>query len=156
MDKLALALTAIDKIIQLCKSLSNTKKDIKTRETISEIQGEMFSLYQTCLSAQQEEFNSQKRIRDLELKIEQYEKWDTEKEKYEPCRFETGSTAYKIKVSNVPVEKSMYFCANCYDNRKRSILQPEEDAFGQYLGCPQCKTRIMIGKTDWSNLYKSY
>ena len=69
----------------------------------------------------------------------------TEKERYElqPVG-DTGVLAYTLKDSVEPPEPPHQLCANCFNDRAKSILQPEQRNHGRahLLVCHRCKAEI--------------
>jgi hypothetical protein len=79
------------------------------------------------------------RIAGLEKEVAGFEKWDTEKEEYELKEIFARTFAYAITESARGTRPPHLICANCYEGRKKSILQRADAA---HLICPDCKTRI--------------
>jgi hypothetical protein len=79
------------------------------------------------------------RVSHLEKEVAGFEKWEAEKEEYELQEIFARTFAYSIKEIARGTRPPHLICANCYEGRKKSILQRADAA---HLICPDCKTRI--------------
>ncbi len=89
-----------------------------------------------------------KRVTDLEKEITDRETWEHEKERYElhtVSRF--GNLAYVLKEEMSSGEPTHLICANCYQKRKKSLLQGMIDTWQGHrvLACHECGNKIAVG-----------
>jgi hypothetical protein len=99
----------------------------------------VIELQEKILSARDAQTALLDRVSTLEKELAGFEKWETEKEEYELKEIFTRTFAYLIKESARGARPPHLICANCYEDRKKPILQRADAA---HLICPVCKTRI--------------
>jgi|ERR1700682_3664721 hypothetical protein len=99
----------------------------------------VIELQEKILSARDAQTALLDRISNLKKEVASFEKWEAEKEEYELKEIFTRTFAYSIKESARGARPPHLICANCYEGRKKSILQRADAA---HLICPECKTRI--------------
>jgi hypothetical protein len=90
------------------------------------------------------------RIRDLEKEITDMEAWEATKQRYELKRTNGGGLVWSLKKDAQLTETPHQICTNCYEKRKRSILQPEgRSGPAVQLGnpaklyCPTCSAKVL-------------
>lgn len=99
----------------------------------------VIELQEKILSARDAQTALLDRVNLLEKEVASFEKWDTEKEEYELKEIFSRTFAYAIKESARGARPPHLICANCFEDRKKTILQRADAA---HLVCPVCKTRI--------------
>lgn len=129
-------LSAVKAAFDLAKSLKEIN-DAAVRN------GVVIELQEKILSAQEAQTALIERISNLEKEVAGFEKWDTEKEKYELKEIYPSSFAYSIKEDTRGAEPPHLICANCYEQRRKSILQKH---LSNYLKCANCDSVIISGK----------
>ena len=69
------------------------------------------------------------KVRELEATIAEYDNWEAEKDRYELYQIKpSGGFAYRLRKECVQdAEPNHYICPNCYENRRKSILQMRDD-----------------------------
>jgi hypothetical protein len=75
----------------------------------------------------------------LKAKIEEADRFEGKRENYARERTHTGATVYREKGSTGPQAESPYYCPNCFEHKRISILNPAVDypADQRHL-CPEC------------------
>ncbi len=134
---------AWDKSKQLESNLNHLIQLNETSAKTLEIAQMTIELQQLVMSLQLDLRALQLNHRDLEDKIRQYEKFEVEKDQYSPFQFSTGAFVYRSNNSftNANGEPVFhYLCANCYNQGKKSILQPSQIE-GQFE-CHHCLAKI--------------
>jgi hypothetical protein len=85
----------------------------------------VIELQEQILTAQAAQSALIERIRELEKEVASFEKWDAEKEKYELKQISgLGAFAYMLKPDARGTAPAHWLCTQCYENRKRSVIQP--------------------------------
>lgn len=89
------------------------------------------------------------RIGDLEKEVANLEAWETTKNRYELKRTDGRGLAWSLKENADNSEPPHQICTKCYEEQKRSILQPKPRSIAaiQHGGwamliCPACKSEI--------------
>jgi len=122
--------------------LAKTVKDINDtaiRQTAS------IELLEKILTAREAQAAALERIRELEEEIAKFETWDTEKENYELQAIARGATAYMLKPDARGSKPPHWLCAQCFENRKRSILQLAADFSVHWVyHCQGCGSKICV------------
>jgi hypothetical protein len=72
--------------------------------------------------------------------------WETEAAQYELKEVDSGVFAYAFKSAPDSATPPHWLCANCYQNKEKSILQRgrKSGPLGTPLDCPRCKTYLRI------------
>lgn len=96
------------------------------QEKIVELTSEIMSAQQSAISAIATQTTLTERVRDLEKQIMDMEAWETEKQRYEMKIAARGATVYAVKEDARGAEPPHWICTNCYQQRKKSILQAAE------------------------------
>ena len=67
------------------------------------------------------------KVDDLEAKLAAYERWDAERLRYElKKQGDSNVLAYSLKEGAEPTEPQHSICPDCYQQRKKSLLQTQE------------------------------
>lgn len=83
------------------------------------------------------------RIRELESKVADLQKWDLEKSRYTLCESSPGTYTYRLNPSDSQGEPMHELCPQCFENGVKSILQAAAPAHGhKTLACPRCKSTL--------------
>lgn len=124
-------------------------------KTMTEVQGKAIELNQKIIAAQHEIFAANtaqtalvQRVDALERQIAQMKAWDEQKKRYKLTNPWAGRPAlvYALKEACKESEAAHWICTKCYDDGRRSILQPKEDKTRfLLLACPTCKAEIHTG-----------
>ncbi|MCK1402767.1 hypothetical protein IVB45_23000 [Bradyrhizobium sp. 4] len=102
-------------------------------------------LQEKILSAREAQTALLERISELEKQVAQFEKWDAEKENYQLTAIYADTLAYARKSDAIGAVPLHYICANCYEDRKKRILQRADAA---HLMCPDCKIRLRFDSEE--------
>jgi len=124
-------------------------------KTTAEVQAKAVELNQKIIAAQHEIFAVNaaqsaliQRVSDLEHQIERMTAWNEQKTRYKLTNPWHGRPVlvYALRSLFKDSEAAHWICAKCYDDGRRSILQPNKDKNGFILLiCPTCKSVIDTG-----------
>ena len=109
-------LSAIKTAFDIAKGLKDIDDATRRNAAVIELQ-------EKILTAQAEQSDLINRIRDLEKKVESFEAWSAEKQRYRLAQLCRGVTAYALKQGKENGEPPHYLCGNCYQEHHKSILQ---------------------------------
>lgn len=86
------------------------------------------------------------RIRQLENRLQQLEAWEFEKSGYDLAELSVGVFVYKSNSEIKGLGPEHYICAECYRDRRKSILQLVSitKSGARLYACHACKTHIEI------------
>src|SRR6266487_191209 len=95
-------------------SALKTVKDIETKEAIAGIQDSLLDVQSKLLTAQAQYEALSEVKRQLEQKIMEYEKWDSEEARYELKEIAKGIFVYSLKQDHASGEPAHWLCPNCF------------------------------------------
>lgn len=144
--------TAIQAAIGSLKTAADIAKAMKGLNDASAVQGEVIKLQSEILSAQTSAISAQSeqsslllQIRELQEEVVRIQAWETEKLRYFLTEVGNGTFVYALNEedSSEPPHK---LCANCFNHREKSILQPEKRPVGRskVLLCHNCGAEIYV------------
>ena len=145
------SITATISGLKAAGDIVNSILELKTSDSINtavrEANSHLLSVQREMLAAQSNQLAMIEEIRTLKEKIIHMEAWETEKQRYKlTSPWNTGSVVYALKESMKESEPPHYICTNCYENGRKSILNPyiPNSSFVSY-GCPVCKAEKRTG-----------
>ena len=137
------------------KTASDIAKSFLHLRSLADVQGKVIDLQEAILSAQSsalaaqsEQFAMVQRVRDLEEEIARIKAWEEEKKRYQMMHPWQGATllVYALKESCKGAEPPHWICAKCYDDGRRTVLQPTYDKEHFWLlFCATCKSQLHSG-----------
>jgi len=148
-------LVTLQNAVLSLKTASEIAKGFLHLQSMAEVQGKVIDLQSAILSAQSDALAAQseqssmiQRVRDLEEEIARIKAWEEEKKRYQMVNPWQGATflVYALKESRKGTEPPHWICTKCYDDGRRTILQPSLDKVGYWLlVCPTCHAEINSG-----------
>ncbi|MCP3388892.1 hypothetical protein NLM27_08910 [Bradyrhizobium sp. CCGB12] len=99
----------------------------------------VIDLQEKILAAREAQTALLERIGELEKQLAGFEKWEAEKENYQLTKIYDDTFAYARKPDAGGTIPPHYICANCYENRKKLILQRSDAA---HVTCSECNSRL--------------
>lgn len=124
------------------KSAFDLAKGLKEIDDASRRNAAVIDLQEKILTAQSAQSSMLDRISELEKKVESFERWEREKERYALRDVSgRGEFAYVLKASMQAGEPSHAICVNCYQESKKAVLQFSGKGFEaeKYWRCPVCE-----------------
>lgn len=109
---------------------------------VAELQNAILSAQSNAMASHAAQFSMVEEIRALKEEMAQIKAWDTEKQRYKLTTPWEGSLTYALKESMSNGEPPHYICTSCYENRRKSILNPKQNSTNRFYSfvCPNCKT----------------
>ena len=142
------AIGLVTAITGATKRLSDARTEVKVNDVAIQLQGIVLDLQSEMMIIQSDYQQVLRSRDDLEKKLVEQEGWDKERARYQlekiggSCGF-----VYALKKSEPPVEPTHWLCSNCYEDKKKSILQFAPKSGLNRWACPRCKTEFHI--TGW-------
>jgi hypothetical protein len=104
-------------------------------------------LQKEIVAAQAAQLTLLERVSELEREVAGFEKWEAEKERYALKDFGGNSFAYELKPEASKGEPPHRICPNCYENRKKAILQFQfvNSRGREQWKCGTCDNEIEFG-----------
>jgi rubrerythrin len=137
------SLKAAKDIVQGLNALENVAAVNEVKVTL---QSHILEAQQSLFAAQDAQTAAAKRISDLEEQIMQLKDWSRQAESYELVAIGNGGFAYMQKEGMRTTEPPHWLCANCFTNRKKSILQRQgtQGERERPWTCPNCRAGIQV------------
>ena len=140
---------AIQSVASLNEILRATK-ELRDRNdlvaAVSQVNEKLMLANGVALESQEKQAALSNEVRELQSKLAELERWETEIQRYEMHRFATGALAYRLKPSTEQGEPTHFLCPDCVSNRKATKLQPLRN--GITLRCHVCGLKIEIEKRE--------
>jgi hypothetical protein len=150
-------LSAIGAALTSFNTLKNIAQTMMGLHDVKALQAKVIEFNNAIIEAQTKIFlvNEERtalleRISNLEKDVADLEAWETAKQRYELKQTSSGGLAWFLKADAQPPEQPHKICTKCYEDRKRSILQPKgRSGAAMHLGiaatlyCPACKSEIL-------------
>lgn len=137
------AITGLKTAADIAIGMSNLKTMTEVQGKAIELQQIILSAQSSALSAQSEHFSLLEKIRHLEKEIAQVKAWETEKQRYKLSSPWEGALTYSLKESMANGEPAHWICTSCYEDGRKSILNPIKSKDTWYLlVCPVCNSQI--------------
>ena len=126
-------------LIGLKKSTDVQAKAIELNQKLIEAQHQIFAV-------NAEYANLMEKVRSLEAELERQNDWNKIKENYKLTNpWDGPAQVYGVKESCVG-EVPHWICTKCFEDKRRSILQPQENIGSRILMiCATCKAEINTG-----------
>ena len=136
-NEISMALKGFKTAVEITKRILNISKDTDLKKEVIELRDFILSIqskYSTLLDIKNQ----------LEKKLIEYEDWDKTESQYQLKEITSGIRVYSPKEDSGLSDSDHWLCPNCFNDRKKSILQLDfdDDELGQYYICPKCKTRF--------------
>jgi hypothetical protein len=133
---------------EIAKGFLNLKSLADNQGKVIELNEAIISAQASAVSAQLEHFAMVQRVRDLEEEITNMKTWEEEKQRYKLVNPWQGATfvVYALKEASKGTDVPHWICTKCYDDGRRTIIQPILDKVGHWLiVCPTCHAEINSG-----------
>ena len=117
------AMTAFKAVRESAAALISIHDASAIRAKVLELNTQIATAQERALSALSDQFALLERVSELEKQVADFEKWETEKQKYELKIVAHGATTFALKEDGSGTEPPHWICAACYQNRKISVLQ---------------------------------
>jgi hypothetical protein len=137
---IAAGLAAGSSAIKLVQTFSDVRDEAKVLALKTELLGLLVQAQTAQLALVHEKD-------DLEAKLRAFEAWDREKDRYRLEKLgSNNSFVYGLKDSSDTPEGHAKLCANCFEHRKKSYLQPHTITVGraEVLCCEDCGAQILM------------
>jgi hypothetical protein len=125
-------------ILQLNVSAALKEQAIETQSAIIEVQSGMLAIQSQYQSLLEEKDGLKKQLIEME-------NWESEAQNYALTEIGYHAFAYSLKPDVETASPSHWLCANCYQAKKKSILQRDGNKLGRPLYvCHLCKSNLVI------------
>ena len=127
----------------IAKGINSLNVDVERNQAVSKIIEILLSVQSDALVMQS---NYQELLREkdeLLKKLIEFEQWEKTETEHHLEEIVKGVFAYSLNNSNDTNKPKPWLCANCWQDKKKSILQADwhTETSAAYT-CPRCKTQI--------------
>lgn len=143
--ELSTIVTGIKGTIDIAKGLKSAYDAHTITQAQTEILEKLFSLQIDALSLQEKHSALVNEKEELAKKLMEFEQWEKTESQYQLEEVHFGVFVYSPKESERSTEPKHWLCTNCWEERKKSILQCDyKHSEGAGYTCPRCKTQIQM------------
>jgi hypothetical protein len=130
----------------ITKALVDLRDAQLVQAKVIELQREIMAAQGSALAALAERSELMTQIEQLKAQLAELEAWEHEKARYQLTDHGGGTFTYQLKAGMENGEPSHRICSNCYQQRRKSILQ-SIGIFGgdEKVACPACRTEVFLG-----------
>ena len=142
--ELSTALSSLKGMADWLSLVAKQKKDAAMANEAAKYLSVILSVQETALRVIEENKLIRQEKEQLEKKLIELEQWRDELPNYELKQMGRGSFAYVKKRSEGDSSPEIKFCAQCFENKKKSILQlgPDLPSQFRYLSCNACGSKV--------------
>lgn len=126
----------------IAKGLLELKSISDVQTKVIELQSAILDAQSSALSANAEQSSMVEKIRTLKEEISSIKKWEEEKKRYALVNPWPGFVAYALKKECSNSEPPHLICTKCYEDGRKSILNPKKNPNHALLYCPVCKAEM--------------
>lgn len=145
-EPLSALLAAIPGIAQAGSAIANAANEKERNAQLIEFQRVIIQLQTNIAAVQIQNASLLSDKAELEKQIISLKQWEEESQKYELREVSTGIFARVEKGSVIPLKSAQKFCANCFEQREKRILQFQHVEVGRKksLVCSHCKSSFVF------------
>lgn len=137
-------------MMDIAKSMKDMDSATARNAAVIELQERIFTAHATQTALLE-------RVDDLEKKVAKFEKWESEKERYELKQLGAAFVAYVLKKPERHMATAHAICTNCYERGFKSILQSngETNVYLHKFVCPSCKATFASQSRKWESIFET-
>jgi hypothetical protein len=141
--EIASALTSLKAAIDIIKGINALNIDVAVKQKASDLLDSLISIQSSMVTLQIESQELLKVNEELKRQLAQFEHWESTKGQY--ILSQVGSGLVMMPSSSHPNPEPLhYLCTNCWENRKKSVLQKSEHYGAAPHYCPACKATFYL------------
>lgn len=148
--ELAGLISSIRGAIDAVKELKYSYNDQALLKTQAELLERLIGIQQVALSVQDQHSSLLNEKVELQKKLIEFEKWGEIEASYRLLEVQNGRFVYSLKNPQLSPEPIHWLCTNCFDERKKSILQAVfKNDFDALYVCQRCKANLYLHFKDY-------
>ncbi len=135
-------ISSIKLAVEISKSIINLRQ-------VSGAKRELNELYEALLAANRSAFEADahqaamiEKIRNLKEELARIKAWEDQKPRYKLVSAWQGAVLYALKETYSSSEPPHWICTNCYEDGRKSILNPFWNGHFFVVSCPTCKAEF--------------
>ena len=140
------ALALLKSTLDLGAAIANTADTAKRQAQLIDFQKVITQAYTTSAELQLSNSALLADKYELEKECVRLKDWSAEKQNYEALEISTGLFAYVAKENVKPLQSAHKYCATCFDNGVKTLLQQQRVQVGHKLSliCTPCKSTLVF------------
>ncbi|MCK5034235.1 MAG: hypothetical protein KAS18_11390 [Calditrichia bacterium] len=156
LTEISAAFTSLKVAADIIKGILSLNKDSTINSKVIELQSVILTLQSELSSMQSKHEEIIQAKSDVEKELIQLKNWETTASQYDLVKLSTGSIVRSPNKNSGFTENEHWLCANCFENQKKSFLQP-----GAIIGnkqkytCQNCGEKIVSISEHGTNLPRS-
>jgi hypothetical protein len=135
------AIGGIKVAMDMAKGIASLKTSTEINQAIIDIQKALLEAQSAAIEDKQQLANLSMQMQELQIELRSKNDWDQEAQRYVLNECETGVFTYELRPEFANGETHHRLCANCFTNKRKSILQGKRMAT-----CQSCEKRIQTLK----------
>jgi hypothetical protein len=146
-SEIAAAITSLKAAGEIAKAMLDLRDATAFQTQAFELNRQILAAQESAIAANTAQTALIEKIGTLEKEITDLKAWDREKERYQMTDVGNGVIAFTRKPDAQGSEPFHMLCANCYEHRKKSYLQPTAQSRQRLRvhRCPDCKSEFEFG-----------
>lgn len=137
------AISGLKTATDIAKGLVNVNTAVEVNAKAIELQRALLSAYADAVSAKETQSALQEEVRELKRQLASNEQFAADMKRYKLNTPWPGSIVYALDATMSNGEPAHYLCANCYQSKKKSILQATRLESGWLaMACPNCRATV--------------
>ena len=139
--------SALKGAVDITKAMIGLHDAQAVQAKVIELNAKILEAQISAFAANDERAALIERIGHLEKEVVQLKAWEAEKQRYQLTDVGDGVVAYALKQGVETTEATHLLCAHCYQQNKKSHLQPTQELHNRRRVhvCPNCKNRFTFG-----------
>ena len=131
---------------ELLTAMEHTREFVQNGTQLSQLTRSLLDAQAAAMALQLEQHSLTARIQELEDQLKSKIKWEEQAADYKLTQLPPlGVYAYELQGDNAAGKPRHYICAHCYEDERKSILQPRSRGFTRYLFCNACGFESFVG-----------
>ncbi len=148
-QEIAAAVSSIKVAIDIIKGINALNVDVAVKQRVSELYDAIISVQTGMLTLQSEYQVLLQANQEFEKKLMELDDWSKTEKQYDLYKTTVGSIVRVPSANHPSPEPLHWLCANCFNKKIRSILQKVAWLRDSPWICPECKTQVHLGRTEW-------
>ena len=152
LSEFSAAIASLKAAMDILKGILSINKDAAIKSKVIELQSLILSHQSELFSVQSKYEEIIKTKNDIEKELMRFKNWEIMASQYDLVKLSTGSIVRSPNKNSGFTENEHWLCANCFENQKKSFLQP-----GRIIGnkqsykCNHCGESITAPSSEKSN-----
>lgn len=144
-SEVSAALASLKAAFDILKGMNSLNIDVSVKQQTTELLSSLIAVQSGMLSLQTEYQKLLESNEDLRQQIVQSEQWEETESHYDLRKTTLGGIVRAPNAKHPRPDPLYWLCANCFENKKKSILQKSSWGDHDPLFCPSCKIVIHLG-----------